>query len=165
MNEVNLRIANFLKLISMVMVIVSLLYTYAYTSEDIRLFSSSVDWLKGISKSHIFYIGLALFAVFNLLMHGAVNFYKGAEGYDKSSTLFQSAERKESLVMWFTFLLAGINIFFTSIIIYIALISINEVKDSTDYLSIPVFGMLVLLGFLIGLIVSLIKKQTINNFL
>lgn len=158
MNEINLRIANFLKLVSMVMVIVSLLYMYAYTSENIRLLSSSVDWLKGLSKSYVFYIGLALFAVFNLLMHGAINFYKSAEGYDESSMLFQNAERKESLVMRFTFLLAGINIFFTSIIIYIAMISINEVKSSTDYLLIPVIGMLVLLGFLIGLIVSFIKK-------
>ena len=158
MNEINLRIANFLKLVSMVMVIVSLLYMYAYTSENIRLLSGSVNWLKGLSKSHVFYIGLALFAVFNLLMHGAVNFYKNAEGYDDKSILFQSAIKKESLVMRFTFLLAGINIFFTSIIIYIALISINEVKESTDYLSIPVIGMLVLLGFLIGLIVTLIKK-------
>ncbi len=158
MNEINLRIANFLKLVSMIMVIVSLLYMYAYTSENISLLNSSVDWLKGLSKSHVFYIGLALFAVFNLLMHGALNLYKSAEGYDESSILFKNAGKKATLAMRFTFLLAGINIFFTSVIIYIAMISINEVKSNTDYLSIPFIGMLVLLGFLIGLIVTLIKK-------
>lgn len=158
MGEVNMRVANFIKFFSMMMVIGSLLYMYAYSSDRLNFLNESKDWISEVPKSSIFYAGLGLFALFNIPMHIGINMYKNVEGIDERSVFFKSKNHKEKLLVWFTYMLAGVNVFITSIVLYLAMLKINEASFDSDYVYIPFFGMIILIAPFVGLIAALIRK-------
>jgi len=156
--EINLRFANFFKFVSTVAVLISLAYMYAYVTDRIDFMESEQTWHHGISKVHIFYSGLVIFAVFNLLMNLAISMFKNTQGIDKRSILFKSEHQKQNLVVWFTYLLTGGNIFVACLILYLALIKINLVGNTAEYIYLPLSGTLLLTGVLLGLIFQMIRK-------
>ena len=160
MSELNFRIANFVKLLSMFMVLGALLYFYAYV--DVRLESViplSGDWYREFSKSAVFYTGLGIFAVFNLVMNAVLGVYKNTRSYDEHSLLFKSELHKERIWLWILYLMAGVNVLISSSIMYIALLRINQVDSNTDYAFLPAFGFMAVLIAFSGLLVSIIKKS------
>lgn len=158
MNVVNQRVANFIKAFSIFTVFVSLLYMYGYSPEGGNRMNSPQDWLATFSKTQLFYIGLGIFAIFNLVMNVGISMYKNSKGIDTKSVLFRSREQKEIVFMWLTYFLAGINFMITCLVMYAALIKINEATDPSAYIIIPVFGVTILTGITIGLIGAIIKK-------
>lgn len=158
MNVVNQRVANFIKAFSIFMVFVSLLYMYGYSPENGNGMNTSQNWLTTLSKAHLFYIGLGVFAIFNLVMNVGISMYKNSKGIDTKSVLFRSKEQKEMVLMWLTYFLAGINILITCMMFYVALIKINEGTDTSSYIFIPVVGLIILVSIIIGLIHAIIKK-------
>ena len=158
MDEVNMRVANFIKFFSMMMVIGSLLYMYAYSSDRLNFLNESQDWISDVPKSSIFYAGLGLFALFNITMHIGINMYKNVEGIDERSVFFKSKQQKEKLLIWFTSIIAGVNVFITSIVLYLAMLKINEASVDSDFVYIPLVGMIILIAPFVGLIAALIRK-------
>ena len=158
MDEVNIRVANFIKFFSMMMVIGSLLYMYAYSSDRLNFLNESQDWISDMPKSSIFYAGLGLFALFNITMHIGINMYKNVEGIDERSVFFKSKQQKEKLLIWFTSIIAGVNVFITSIVLYLAMLKINEASVDSDFVYIPLVGMIILIAPFVGLIAALIRK-------
>ena len=158
MDEVNIRVANFIKFFSMMMVIGSLLYMYAYSSDRLNFLDESQDWISDMPKSSIFYAGLGLFALFNITMHIGINMYKNVEGIDERSVFFKSKQQKEKLLIWFTSIIAGVNVFITSIVLYLAMLKINEASVDSDFVYIPLVGMIILIAPFVGLIAALIRK-------
>lgn len=158
MNVVNQRIANFIKALSIFMVFVSLLYMYGYSPENGNGMNTSQNWLASLSKAHLFYIGLGVFAIFNLVMNVGISMYKNSKGIDTKSVLFRSKEQKEMVLMWLTYFLAGINMLIMCMMFYVALIKINEVTDTSAYIFIPFVGLIILVSTIIGLIHAIIKK-------
>ena len=158
MDEVNMRVANFIKFFSMMMVIGSLLYMYAYSSDRLNFLDESQDWISDMPKSSIFYAGLGLFALFNITMHIGINMYKNVEGIDERSVFFKSKQQKEKLLIWFTSIIAGVNVFITSIVLYLAMLKINEASVDSDFVYIPLVGMIILIAPFVGLIAALIRK-------
>ena len=158
MSEINLRIANFFKVFSMFIVVVSLAYMYAYVSDKVDFLRSDSAWHSRISKEFIFYCGLGIFAIYNLIMNLAISMYKSTQGVDKSSLLFRSELQKQKLIVWFTYLLTGGNFFIASLIFYLALVKINLAGNTTDYIFLPLSGALILMSILLTLIYQLIKK-------
>lgn len=132
---------------------------YAYVNERMEFLNSSNDWLSKFPKAYIFYTGLGVFAVFNLLINVGINMFKNAEGYDERSLLFKNQEHKERLLMWFAYLLAGINFLISCVIFYLGLIQINEMNDKMQYIFLPITGLLVLLGVILGLLVAIFRKE------
>ena len=158
MDEVNIRVANFIKFFSMMMVIGSLLYMYAYSSDRLNFLNESQVWISDVPKSSIFYAGLGLFALFNITMHIGINMYKNVEGIDERSVFFKSKQQKEKLLIWFTSIIAGVNVFITSIVLYLAMLKINEASVDSDFVYIPLVGMIILIAPFVGLIAALIRK-------
>lgn len=158
MNVVNQRIANFIKALSIFMVFVSLLYMYGYSPENGNGMNTSQNWLTSLSKAHLFYIGLGVFAIFNLVMNVGISMYKNSKGIDTKSVLFRSKEQKEMVLMWLTYFLAGINMLIMCMMFYVALIKINEVTDTSALIFIPFVGLIILVSAIIGLIHAIIKK-------
>lgn len=158
MNVVNQRIANFIKALSIFMVFVSLLYMYGYSPENGNGMNTSQNWLASLSKAHLFYIGLGVFAIFNLVMNVGISMYKNSKGIDTKSVLFRSKEQKEMVLMWLTYFLAGINMLIMCMMFYVALIKINEVTDTSALIFIPFVGLIILVSAIIGLIHAIIKK-------
>ena len=153
-----MRVANFIKFFSMMMVIGSLLYMYAYSSDRLNFLNESQDWISDVPKSSIFYAGLGLFALFNITMHIGINMYKNVEGIDERSVFFKSKQQKEKLLIWFTSIIAGVNVFITSIVLYLAMLKINEASVDSDFVYIPFVGMIILIAPFVGLIAALIRK-------
>lgn len=158
MSELNLRVANFLKILSMFMVLASLLYFYAYVDQRMDFITASDNWYTSMSKSVIFYSGLGIFAVFNLLMNAALNMYKSADGFDEKSLIFKNELQKEHIQFWLIYLIAGINLLISCMILYLAMIRINEVSSNVDYLYLPIFGLAIMMVIIIGLFRAIIKK-------
>lgn len=159
MSEVSLRVANFVKLFSMFLAIFSLVYLYAYSTDKLSSIYAQDLWIRNLSNTHIFYVGLGVFAVFNLIMSIGINMFKGAKGIDSNSLLFRSEERKQKLLVWLTYLQAGINALISSIVFYIALVKINDTVDAESYIYLPISGLAVLLILFVVLILILRQKS------
>ena len=142
----------------MFMVLGSLLYFYAYVDQRMDFTTGSDNWYTSLSISVIFYSGLGIFAVFNLLMNAALNMYKGADGFDENSLIFKSEFQKEHLQIWLIYLIAGINLLISCMILYLAMIRINEVGSNMDYLYLPIFGLAIVMVIILGLFRVIIKK-------
>ena len=95
MSETSFRIANFLKMFSMFIVFGSLIYFYAYVENRLGFVNEAEFWLEKTPKSYIFYTGLGIFALFNLLMSVGLSMFKNAQGYDDKSWLFKNSLHKE----------------------------------------------------------------------
>lgn len=131
---------------------------YAYATDRTIFLNASQNWITEMPKALLFYVGLGIFAIFNLVMNVGISMFKNAKGTDKQSILFKSKVQKKNLLMWFTYFLAGINFLIASLIIYMALIKINEVADISEYVYIPAIGLLGLIVILIGLIRAMANK-------
>ena len=159
MSELSFRIANFIKMLSMFMVLGSLIYFYAYV--DVRLdqiFPYSDDWYGQLSKSLIFYTGLGTFAVLNLVMNAVLGIYKSTKSYDEKSLLFKNEVHKERIWLWFLYLIAGVNVLITSMIMFFALIKINQAESDAGYAFLPTFGFVAVTIAFSGLMASIFKK-------
>ena len=143
---------------SMFMVFGSLLYMYAYANDRLNFMNPSPNWITELPKAQLFYVGLGVFAILNLVMNVGISMYKNAKGIDNRSILFKSKEVKKKLLMWFTLFWAGINFLIASIITYMALIKINDVTNISEYVIIPIIGFLSLIAILIGLIGTVVRK-------
>ncbi|MHC1599166.1 MAG: hypothetical protein ACXQT0_06310, partial [Candidatus Methanofastidiosia archaeon] len=80
------------------------------------------------------------------------------EGIDERSVFFKSKNHKEKLLVWFTYMLAGVNVFITSIVLYLAMLKINEASVDSDFVYIPLVGLIILIAPFVGLIAALIRK-------
>lgn len=158
MSELDVRVANFFKMFSMFLVMLSLLYMYGYVDDRMEFLNNSQDWISTTPKAYFFYFGLGFFAIFNLLINVGISVYKRAEGFDAKSILFKNKKHKRKLLVWFTYFVAGVNFLISSIIFYLALIRINEVNDRSQYIYVLALGLVVLLGITIGLLVAISRK-------
>jgi ABC-type Fe3+-siderophore transport system permease subunit len=158
MSESRARIGNFLKVFSMITVIGSLLYMYGYNTERTDLFNDQPGRLIEFSKEKIFYVGLGFFVTFNLIVHLLIYLYNNAKGIDPESKIFRSKKQKSAFSAGLSFILAGINIFIASMILYIAFIKINEVSGQSAWIYIPIVGFAVLLISATGLIRAFMTK-------
>ena len=158
MSETSFRVANFLKMFSMFMVLGSLIYFYAYVDDRFGFINSSNQWYLELSKSVIFYSGLGLFAMLNLLLNIGINVHKSASGYDPKSFLFKSESQKEKVNVALIYLLIGINVMLAMTIIYLAFIRINGMNEMADYIQFPIFGIVVLAAAIVNSSLTLFKK-------
>jgi len=158
MSEISVRAANFLKVFSMVMVVGSLVYMYGYSTDKVDFIYSDPDWFTDLTKTYFFYAGLGIFVLFNLIMHSMIYLYKNTQGLDPKSFLFRSKKQKRNVLLWLTYLLAGINFFLTTIVVFIALAKINEVSGQSALMYIPLAGFIFVFGIFIGLINAVIRK-------
>jgi hypothetical protein len=158
MSELSQRGANFFKFFSMFTVFGSLLYMYAYSRENSDLVTSTQDGVVGIPRTYIFYYGLAVFAIINLVLSYWINIYKSVKEIDEKSIRFKSKEQKESLLLWFTYFLTGTNVLITCFILYLALIKINDAASNSGYMYIAIVAVVLWFGILIRLVSSIFKK-------
>ena len=158
MSVVRFRVVNFMKMVSMFMVLASLIYFYAYVDNRLGFMTNSHAWYFDVSKSVIFYSGLAVFALFNLVMGIGINLYKNARGYDEKSLLFKSEMQKEAIHFWLITLITSINFLIACSILYLAMIRINGITSNTDYIFLPAVGLVALIVAIIGLLVAFTKK-------
>ena len=158
MSEISIRGANFLKVFSMMMVVGSLIYMYGYATDKLDVMNPEIESVTSLSKAHIFYAGLGLFVLFNLVMHVILHMYKSAQGFDPKSYLFKNKLHKARIIVWITYLLAGINIFLTTIITFVALAKINEATGTTPLIYFPIVGFCILIFIIIGLLVAIFRK-------
>ena len=160
MSELSFRVAKFLKMMSMFLVLGSLLYFYAYVDDRLdAIIPASGGWFSEISKSVVFYTGLGIFAVFNLVINAVLSVFKGTNRYDQRSLIFKSEVHKEQIWLWLLYLTAAVNVLISSIITYIALLRMNQAEGTADYAFVPGFGFLVTLVALAGILVSIFKKS------
>ncbi len=159
MSETSLRVANFSKLFSMFAVVGSLLYMYAYATDKVDFFGSSDEWYSRWSKVEIFYIGLTVFAVFNILAGLAISAFKNVKGIDENSLFFRSEHHKEKLLVLLTYLLSGINVFIASVVFYLALVKINQQQDHMEYMYLPAICLVILISILITFIHRLLMAR------
>ena len=158
MSEVSQRGANFFKFFSMFLFLGSLIYMYAYTADRSGIAGLKDGWIYSISREYVFYAGLGTFAIINLAFNYWINAYKKVKGIDERSYLFRSKLQKERLLLWFTYLPAGLNFLLTTIVGYIALININEASTTSGYIYLPVTGLIVLAVIIVGLASAFFKK-------
>ena len=109
--------------------------------------------------SRIFYAGLVVFAVFNLLMNWGIKVYKEAEGYDVHSILFRSEGHKARVIFWLTLLMAALNFLLGFFISYIGFIKIEGINAQTSYLHLPVIGLAIALITFVGLLIAVLSKK------
>jgi ABC-type polysaccharide/polyol phosphate export permease len=159
MEEIRQRTANIFRFLSMAGVVGSLLFLYAYGADEHNIRPSTGDWLEDISKTALFYYGLAIFGVFNVLVNWGIKVYREAVGYDQNSRLFKNEMHKAGILFWLTLTLAVINILIASVVTYMAFIKIEGVSAQTDYLHIPVIGLSFLLIAIIGLLISVFRNK------
>ena len=158
MSVTGFRVAKFLKMVSMFMVFGSLIYFYAYVEDRLGFLTNNHDWFVAASKSMIFYTGLGIFSIFNLMMGLSINVYNKAQGYNENSLLFKSESQKERIHFWLIYITASINFLIECGILYLAMIRINGMSSKTDYIFLPVFGLLAILISMIGLLLVFTKK-------
>lgn len=158
MSEVHLRIANLFRLFSMFAVLGSVIYMYAYVSDKVDFLHTSYDWYDRLSKIHIFYGSLGIFAIFNVLMSIAISMYKNVEGVDANFSLFKNETQKKRLLVRFTYFQGGVNYFIASMVLYLALLKINQAQSHYSYIYLPLIGISILTVILLGLVFQMIRK-------
>jgi hypothetical protein len=159
MEEIRQRVANIIRFLSMAGVVGSLLFMYAYGADEHNVRPATEDVLTGISKANLFYYGLVIFGVCNVLMNWGIKVYREASGYDESSRLFKNETHKARILFWLTLSLAAINLLITSAVTFTAFIKIEGVSAQTDYLPIPIIGLILFFLALIGLLASVFRNR------
>ena len=154
---VHQRVANTLKVISMIAFVGSLIYFYAYSPESSRL-NENISWIFEYSRATLFYVSLTIFTIFNLIMSYSLNMYQRVRGTAKQSLFFRSEAQKLRLLVWLNYFTAGANFLFTTLVLFIALSRINEIMDLSVYLFIPLIGITVFSIIFVGLIVAVFRK-------
>jgi hypothetical protein len=143
----------------MVAVLASLLFMYAYGTDDRLDRSFSEENIQGLSKEIIFYAGLTAFGVFNFLMIWGIKVYREARGYDTNSMLFRSENQKAHNLFWLTLFLSSVNILLSLSIAYLGFIKIDGASALNGYLHLPVIGVVLLLVSIGGLTYSVIGRK------
>lgn len=156
--EVNQRIANIFKFLSMTIVIGSLVFMYAYGSDLHSVNIPNQSWLSDISKTTIFYAGLIIFGVVNIIFNWWIKIYRETDGFDARSHLFKSVYHKSVMLVWFTALIAAVNFFISTAIIYVAFIKIDGISAESRYFFIPVAGLTLLLLVTLSGAVQALRK-------
>ncbi|NJN26271.1 MAG: hypothetical protein HC819_09985 [Cyclobacteriaceae bacterium] len=157
MGVISMRGANFLKVFTMLLVIGSLLYMYAYSAGPDAIIADTSNWFSTIDKALIFYVGLGVFALFNIMMYTAIYMYRNQ--IDRlNDYLFKNKKSKERILLWMNYLVSGINLCLVSIVLYIAFAKINELSDATALRYLPIAGLLFLIVSATGLVVAVVKK-------
>lgn len=142
----------------MFMVLGSLIYFYAYVDNRLGFINEADSWFETSPKTYIFYSGLGIFALFNLLMSVGLSMYKNAQGHDEKSWLFKNAMQMERVSIGMIYLLIGINFMISTVTIYLALIRINGMSNEADYIYWPLFGLLILIITVVNLVLAIAKK-------
>ena len=163
MLEVKLRVANIVRFVSMILVMAALLLMYAYGTDDHSIRTTKDAFLPQFSKATIFYTGLGVFAVFNLLMNWGIRSYREAKGYDPKSLLFKSEHQKAGVLFWIILLLAALNFLLGLMITYIGFIKIEGPSAQIDYIALPVMGISILCVVLVGLLVSVFRPAKVDG--
>lgn len=156
--EVNHRIANIFKFLSMAIVIGSLVFMYAYGSDTHSVKIPDQSWLSEISKTTIFYAGLIIFGIINIIFNWWIRLYRDADGFDARLLLFKNEYRKSAMLVWFTSLMAAVNFFIAAIITYIAFIKIDGISAESRYFLIPIAGLALLLLVAVSGILLALRK-------
>ncbi len=154
--EIYLRTANIIKFASMVMFIVALLLVYAFVPGQLRLsdipFSAETMMF---SKGNLFYWGLGLFIVVNVLAGLTIYYIKKQTSSVKKLSL-------EKILFWLSLTISGMNFFLLLIFSFVGFINVEGVSNPENYRFLPVVGVIILLFSLLGLIVTLFRiRQTI----
>ena len=159
MNELNLRVSKFLRLLSMFMVMASLIYYYAYVSSERDIPVAREGWIAELPKDLVFYAGLAIFALINIAINVVLSMYQSTQRYDESSKLFRNEERKEQIRAWILFLLAGINCMLACFVLYMAFLSMTTVESDVGYIYFPIVGLIAVIIPFVGLIRAIFKRS------
>jgi hypothetical protein len=156
--ELKQRVANIFKFLSMAIVIGSLMFMYAYGSDAHSVTMPDQSWLSEVSKTTIFYTGLIIFGIVNIIFNWWFKMYRETDGFDARSFLFKSEYRKAELLVWFTVLMAVVNFFISTVITYIGFIKIDGIAAESKYFFIPLAGLAVLLLVIVSGTVLVLKK-------
>ena len=159
MTEIKQRVANIIRFVSMISVVAALLFMYAYGADDHVIRPDTDDVLTQIPKSTIFYTGLVVFAIFNLLMNWGIKAYRETRGFDANSLLFRSENQKSRVIFWLTLLLAALNFLLGFFISYIGFIKIEGLDAQKGYLHLPIIGLVITIVAFIGLLIAVISKK------
>ncbi len=148
--EVKQRVANILRFFSMVLVVIGLLFMYAYGSDAHSASPAMTNWATSFSKSFIFYLGLTIFGVINILFTWWIKSYRDTNTFDGWSFLFKSEAQKSWLLIWFTLQLAVFNFLLASVIAFIGFVRIEGVAAESKFFFIPVIGLALFILVLVG---------------
>jgi len=159
MLETKFRVANIIRFISMITVLAALLLMYAYGSDEHSVGSTSGGFLPNISKATIFYTGLGVFAIFNILMNWGIRVYRDATGFDPASRFFRSETHKAGILFWLTLVLAALNFLLSFMLAYIGFIKIEGFSAQQDYIAMPFIGVSLFFVVLIGLVAAIFRKE------
>jgi len=159
MTEVKQRAANIIRFVSMISVVAALLFMYGYGTDEHVIRNDAEGLLSKFPRSTIFYTGLVIFAVFNLLMNWGIKAYREAEGFDVSSILFRTERQKAGILLWLTLLLGALNFFLGFLISYIGFIKIEGLSAQNSYLPLPVIGLVITVVVFAGLIISVFSNR------
>ena len=158
MSETSFRVANFLKLFSMLMVLAGLIYFYGYSEGQTSFLNSGDHWIVTMPKAYIFYSGLLIFALVNVLLNVAISIHKGAAGVNSNSLFHKSEKQKDKVNIGLTYLLTAANVMISMSALYIAFLRINGQKGNFDHVQFPIFGMVVLVAAVGNLVMALRSK-------
>ena len=158
MNELNLRVSKFLRLLSMFMLMASLIYYYAYVSSESDIPVDREGWIAELPKEMVFYAGLAIFALINIAINVVLSMYQSAQHFDENSKLFKNEERKEQIRAWLLYLLAGINCMLACFVLYLAFLSMTTVESNVGYIYFPIIGLIATIIPSVGLMRAIFKR-------
>jgi hypothetical protein len=159
MEEAKQRAANIFRFLSMMVVIGALLFMYAYGTDEHSIRPQEYGLIEGFSKTALFYYGLVIFGVLNILANWGIKVYRDVIGYDMNSRFFKNEMHKARILFWLTLTLTAINLLIASVVAYIAFIRIDGASAQTDYLHLPIIGLALLVIVLIGLLISVFRDK------
>jgi fatty acid desaturase len=163
MREIRQRVANIIRFVSMIGVVASLVFMYAYGMDGHTVEVKKESWLDTVDRSTLFYYGLGIFAIFNFIMNWGIRVYRDAQGNMDGSIFFKSESHKAGIVFWLTLLLATINFFIALIITYIGFMRIQGEEVGSTYFALPLLGLILLLTAVIGLVYAIFRKNTVSG--
>jgi TRAP-type C4-dicarboxylate transport system permease small subunit len=158
MQEVKQRVANIIRFLSMIAAIGSLLFMYAYSTDQHAINHQQTSLFYGISKTTLFYAGLVVFLIFNTSINWGIGAYRSAEGSGQQLHFLSDETRKNKVLFWLTLLMAAINIMIASLALFAAVIMIDGPSHARSYAYMPIVGLLFLLVVLAALIASVVRK-------
>lgn len=142
----------------MFMVFGCLLYMYAYTS-GLNGGENTHGWFFELSSKQVFFFGLAVFAIFNLVMNMGISTFKNTQVKDGNSMVFRNEEKREKLLMWFTYVAASVNVLMATIIAFLALVKLNGQANISGLALLPTAAMILFIVACSGVFRMLIQKQ------
>ena len=163
MTEIKQRIANICRFLSMISVLASLLFLYGYGTDNNQITVGEQGKFWSLPKATLFYSGLIVFGLLNILTSFGIKIYRDSSGQDTRSLLFRSEEQKANVLVWLTFSAAAVNVLLATTMVFIAFIKIDGLDSAFQYAYIPLLGIVLFVAAIVGLLISVFQKSNHNQ--